>query len=177
MGHSIGDGIIVVALATIAIAYLYFKHRERQRRLEVIHQERVAAMDKGIPLPELAIDPPSVPKATDPRAALIHGLVWATFGAGAMAALFLVGPIGDLPALWPLPLPLALLGVGLILYTYLPPHSVHVDAAAYRSADDAHLIECCRASGDEAAFAELVRRSPQPGLPPRGVDTRARVRA
>ena len=50
----------VVALAAIAIAYLYFKHRERQRRLEVIHQERVAAMDKGIPLPELAIDPPSV---------------------------------------------------------------------------------------------------------------------
>ena len=91
MGHSIGDGLIVVALAAIAIAYLYFKHRERQRRLEVIHQERVAAMDKGIPLPELAIDPPSVPKATDP-----------------------------------------------------------------------HLIARCRASGDEEAFAELVRRYHNP---------------
>jgi len=116
MGHSIGDGIIVVALAAVAIAYLYFKHRERQRRLEVIHQERVAAMDKGIPLPELAIDPPSLPKARDPRETLIHGLVWATLGVGAMAALFLVGRIGDLPALWPLPLPIALLGVGLIAY-------------------------------------------------------------
>lgn len=116
MGHSIGDGIIVVALAAIAIAYLYFKHRERLRRLEVIHQERVAAMDKDIPLPELPIDPPRVPKASDPRDTLIHGLVWTTLGVGAMATLSLVGPIGDLPVLWPFPLPLALLGVGLILY-------------------------------------------------------------
>jgi hypothetical protein len=119
MGHSIGDGIIVVALAAIAIAYLYFQHRERQRRLEAIHQERLAAMDKGIPLPELPIDPPRVPRAPDPRATLIHGLVWTTLGVGAMVALGLVGRIGDTPALWPLPLPIALLGVGLILYYVL----------------------------------------------------------
>jgi hypothetical protein len=119
MGHSIGDGIIVTALAAIAIAYLYLKHRERQRRLEVIHQERLAAMDKGIPLPELAIEPPKVPKAPDPRATLIHGLVWTTLGVGAMVALRIVGRIGDAPALWPLPLPIALLGVGLILYYVL----------------------------------------------------------
>jgi hypothetical protein len=116
MGHSIGDGIIVLALAATAIAYMYFKHRGRQDRLEVIHQERMAAMDKGIPLPELPIDPPSVPKAPDPRATLIHGLVWTTLGVGAMAALLVVGRIGDAPPLWPLPLPITLLGVGLILY-------------------------------------------------------------
>jgi hypothetical protein len=119
MGHSIGDGIIVVALAAIAIAYLYFKHRERQRRLEVIHEERLVAMDKGIPLPELSIDPPRVPKAPHPRETLIHGLVWTALGIGAMVALLLVGQIGDMPALWPLPLPLALLGAGLILYYLL----------------------------------------------------------
>ena len=119
MGHSIGDGLIVLALAAIAIAYLFFKHRDRQRRLEVIHQERLAAMDKGIPLPELPIDPPSVPKPRDPRETLIHGLVWTALGAGTMAALFLVGRVGDRPALWPLPLPIALLGVGLILYHVL----------------------------------------------------------
>jgi hypothetical protein len=98
---------------------LYFKHRERQRRLEVLHQERVAAMDKGIPLPELAIDPPSVPKTSDPQATLIHGLVWTTLGVGAMVTLFLIGRVGDLPALWPLPFPFALLGGGLILYYVL----------------------------------------------------------
>lgn len=58
MGHSIGDGIIVVAVAAALMAWLYFKHMEGRRRLEVIHQERLAAMDKGIPLPELPLDPP-----------------------------------------------------------------------------------------------------------------------
>ena len=47
MGHSLGDGIIVAALAGALVAYLYFKHVERQRRLEIVHQERLAAMEKG----------------------------------------------------------------------------------------------------------------------------------
>jgi hypothetical protein len=34
MGHTVGDGLIVLALAAAGIAYMYFKHRERQRRLE-----------------------------------------------------------------------------------------------------------------------------------------------
>jgi hypothetical protein len=58
MGHSIGDALIVAALAAAFIGFYYFRHRERQRRLETVHQERMAAMDKGIPLPELPIDPP-----------------------------------------------------------------------------------------------------------------------
>ena len=57
MGHSIGDGIIVVALAAAFVGYFYMKHRERQRRLELIHQERLVAMDKGVPLPEIPVDP------------------------------------------------------------------------------------------------------------------------
>ena len=66
MGHSIGDGIIVVALAAAFLGYIYLKFLERQRRLEILHQERVAAMEKGIPLPELPIDPPSA-QPGDPR--------------------------------------------------------------------------------------------------------------
>jgi hypothetical protein len=119
MGHSLGDALIVAALAAVGIAYMYFRHRERQRRLEVVHQERLAAMDKGIPLPELPIDPQKVPKPSDPRAPLIHGIVWLAFGGGAMLALSMIGPVNDSPALWPLPLPLALLGGGLILYYVL----------------------------------------------------------
>ena len=49
MGHSFGDGVIVAAIAAAIVAYLYFGHVERKRRLEIIHQERLAAMDKGIP--------------------------------------------------------------------------------------------------------------------------------
>ena len=116
MGHSAGDAIIVAALAAAVVAYLYFRHVERQRRLEIVHQERLAAMEKGIPLPELPLDPPRVPKPPDPRAPLIHGIVWSAFGVGAMLALRLIGPWPDGPALWPLPLPLALLGIGLMLY-------------------------------------------------------------
>jgi hypothetical protein len=116
MGHSVGDGIIVAAIAVAFVAYLYFRHIERQRRLEIVHQERLAAMDKGIPLPEFPLDPPKVPRPPDPRAPLIHGIVWLTLGGGAMLALRLIGPQENLPALWPLPLPIALLGLGLMLY-------------------------------------------------------------
>jgi len=70
MGHSIGDGIIVVAIAFGFVAYWYFRHQERRRRMEIIHQERLVAMEKGIPLPELPLDPPSVSKPPDPRAPL-----------------------------------------------------------------------------------------------------------
>ncbi len=118
MGHSLGDGIIVASLALAVVAYLYFRHVERQRRLEVVHQERLAAMDKGIPLPELPLDPPRVPKPADPRAPLLHGLVWLALGGGALLALMLSGlSLGaGGAALWPLTLPLVALGLGLILY-------------------------------------------------------------
>ena len=115
MGHTVGDGIIVAALAGAFVAYLYFRHTERQRRLEIVHQERLAAMDKGIPLPEIPLDPPKIPRPPDPRATLIHGIVWAALGVGAMLALRLT-PLPSAPALWPLPLPMVLLGVGLMVY-------------------------------------------------------------
>ena len=114
MGHTVGDAIIVAALAAAFVAYLYFRHIERQRRLEIVHQERLAAMEKGIPLPELPLDPPKVPKPPDPRSSLIHGIVWSALGGGAMLALRLIGR--DAPVLWPLPLPIAFLGIGLMLY-------------------------------------------------------------
>jgi hypothetical protein len=119
MGHTLGDGVIVAALAAAFVAYLYFKHVERRRRLEIVHEERLAAMEKGIPLPEFPLDPPKVARAPDPRAPLIHGIVWLALGGGAMLALRLFWPQGNAAVLWPLPLPLAFLGIGLILYYVL----------------------------------------------------------
>ena len=116
MGHTIGDGLIAVALMGALVAYLFFKHRERQRRLEIIHQERLAAMDKGIPLPELPLDPTRTPTAPNPQATLIHGLVWTAMGGGGMLALLLVGAEINGHGIWPLPLPLLFLGLGLVLY-------------------------------------------------------------
>src|SRR5882672_957249 len=116
MGHTVGDGIIVAALVSAFVAYLYFKHIGRQRRLEIVHQERLAAMEKGIPLPEFPLDPPKVPRPPVPRAPLMHGIAWLALGSGGMLALGLIGPLPDARVLWPLPLPLAFLGLGLILY-------------------------------------------------------------
>jgi len=116
MGHSLGDGVIVAALAAALVAYLYLRHVERRRRLEIIHEERLAAMDKGIPLPELPLDPQKIRKPPDPRAPLLHGIVWTTLGTGGMLALRLITPPQTPRVLWPLPLPLVLLGIGLMLF-------------------------------------------------------------
>ena len=118
MGHSTGDGIIVAALAAAFIGYLYLKHRDRRSRLEVLHAERMAAMDKGIPLPELPIDPSSAhPQAPpDARVPLFLGIFIGSFGVGSMVAFMLVPRIHEF---WPLPLPLALMGLGLVLYYFL----------------------------------------------------------
>ena len=117
MGHSLGDAYIVIALSAVWIAYLYFRYRERQRRLEVLHQERMAAMDKGIPLPELPLESPKPPP--DPRMPLLHGIVWLAFGIGGVAALLTIGPVANMPVLWPFALPLVFLGAGLVLYYVL----------------------------------------------------------
>jgi Domain of unknown function (DUF6249) len=129
MGHSLGDGIIVVALAAAFLGYVYMKHAERQRRLEIVHQERLAAMEKGIPLPELPIDPPRVEKGPNPQATLVHGIVWTALGIGSMIALAINGPHADLlgsngsswsfSSLWAFPLPFVFLGLGLVLYYFL----------------------------------------------------------
>ena len=116
MGHSLGDALIVTAIAAAIVAYLYFKHLARQQRLEIVHKERLVAMEKGIPLPELPLDPPSGSKPPDPREPLMHGIVWTALGGGAVVALLLIWPEANDIVLWPLPLPLLFLGVGLILY-------------------------------------------------------------
>jgi hypothetical protein len=117
MGHSLGDALIVAAIAGAVVAWMYFKHRERHRRLDVLHAERLAAMDKGIPLPELPLEPPARPP--DPTEPLMHGIVWLALGAGGMLALLFAAPLWGGGTLWPLPLPLALLGLGLVLYYFL----------------------------------------------------------
>src|SRR4051812_20975160 len=114
MGHTLGDAYIVIALAAVWVAYLYFRHTERKRRLEIIHQGRLAAMDKGIPLPELPLDPAKLPKGPDRRTILIHGISWTAMGLGGVVALAVIGPLPNGVTVWPLALPLLFLGAGLV---------------------------------------------------------------
>jgi hypothetical protein len=118
MSYSIGDGMAVTALAAAFLGYQYLKHRDRLARLEIVHQERLAAMEKGIPLPEFSLDPPTVERRPDPNVPLILGIVLATFGMGSMIALGIVSDFGR-GRFWPMPLPLALVGFGLMLYHFL----------------------------------------------------------
>lgn len=109
------EALIVIALIAGFLGYEYLKRRDAQRRLDILHTERLAAMDKGIPLPELPIDPP--PSAwrppPDPTVPLAIGIVLAAFGIGAMLMLAIVAPGKPY---WALPLPVALMGLGLVLY-------------------------------------------------------------
>lgn len=130
MGHSIGDAIIVTAIAAAIFGYYFLKFRERQRRLEIVHQERVMAMDKGIPLPELPIDPPPAPR--DPASyevPLLLGILLTAFGGGTMIALSLTVTER---ILWPFPLPLTLMGIGFLLYYFLAADRPGRDSTAQR---------------------------------------------
>lgn len=55
MNYAIGDGMASIALVGGIVWYVHIVHRSRQKQLEIIHQERLAAMEKGIPLPEFPL--------------------------------------------------------------------------------------------------------------------------
>lgn len=116
---SFPDALIVIALSALLGWCLHLRKSERQRRLEVIHQERLAAMDKGIPLPELPLEAAQHKAPMDPREYLVHGLVWLGLGGGAMAAFYLFPIQFNGASAWPLPLPLVMLGGGLVLFYVL----------------------------------------------------------
>ncbi len=113
--HSYPDALIVLALTAGFLGYQYMKRRDVQRRLEILHAERLAAMDKGIPLPELPIDPPpeAWQRPPDPKVPLAIGIVLTAFGVGAMGMLAILAPGRPY---WAVPLPIAMMGLGLCLY-------------------------------------------------------------
>jgi hypothetical protein len=118
MGYTIGDGMVALALAGGILGYLYVKQRGRQKRLEIIHQERMAAMEKGIPLPEFPLEEARERRPPDPNVLPIMGTVFFSLSVGAMIALYLnlSAPFRND---WVFPLPLAFLGVGLIAFHFL----------------------------------------------------------
>ena len=118
MSYTIGDGMVALALAGGIVGYLYVTHRSRQKRIEIIHQERMAAMEKGIPLPEFPFEPAPERRPPDPNVLPIMGTVFFSLSVGAMIVLYL-----NLPApshnIWVSPLPFTFLGVGLIAFHFL----------------------------------------------------------
>jgi len=118
MSYTIGDGLVALALAGAFIGYFGLIHDSRRKRLEVIHQERLVAMDKGIPLPELPLESPSTRREADTMTLLIMGVAFFTLGLGAMIVLYVSLPV-EMHSLWVAPLPLTFLGIGLVACHYL----------------------------------------------------------
>jgi hypothetical protein len=112
MSHSIGDGIVVASISGAIVGYFYLKYRFRQRRMEILHEERMTAMEKDMALPDL--DPPEVVSPPDRQTPLVIGAVLAMFGFGSMIALSRA-LVEEAHRFWIMPLPIALMGVGVIL--------------------------------------------------------------
>jgi hypothetical protein len=122
MASTIGDGMTAVALAGGIVGYLYMKHRARLKRLDIIHQERMAAMEKGIPLPEFPLEPPPQPRPGDKAVVPILGMVLLTLSLGAMIVLYLNLPPAN-HSFWISPLPFAFLGAGFLSFHLLSADS------------------------------------------------------
>ena len=118
MNYSIGDGMAALALAAGIIGYLYVTNQTRRKRLEIIHQERLLAMEKGIPLPEFPLEQERNPRVPDPNVLPILGTVLLSLSVGTMVVLYRVLEATE-PGLWVSPLPFAFLGVGLLAFHFL----------------------------------------------------------
>lgn len=117
MSYTVGDGLVSFATAAGVVGYVYVRNLARQKRLEVIHQERMAAMEKGIPLPEFPLESERAPER-DALVIPILGMVLSTLSVGTMIVLYV-----NLPAeshrFWVTPLPFTFLGVGFISFHFL----------------------------------------------------------
>ena len=114
MSYTVGDGSVVLALAAGIVGYVYVKHQSRRKRLEMIHQERLVAMEKGIPLPEFPIDPARKPLDPDQNVLPILGTVLFSLSVGTMIVLYLTLGATAAHGFWISPLPFAFLGVGFV---------------------------------------------------------------
>jgi hypothetical protein len=117
LSASIGDGISLLAIAGGIVGYFYVKTRARQKTLEIIHQERMAAMEKGIPLPEFPPDPSERRNRPEPPVLSILGIFLSCLSLGAMTVLYLVLPAPS-HIFWISPLPFVFLGVGLVTFHF-----------------------------------------------------------
>lgn len=115
VSYSLGDGLVTLALAAGIVGYLYVERRYRIQRLQILHAERMKAMEQGIPLVEIGEDREGERKPADGRTLPLIGLMLLAFAVGAMIVMFAFLPI-DQKHLAVAPLPVAFMGLGLLWY-------------------------------------------------------------
>ncbi|MGH9591642.1 MAG: hypothetical protein ACRD5L_01020 [Bryobacteraceae bacterium] len=114
---------VVWAFGWVALLLAFYHLRTLRKRgqMELIHKERMIAMEKGIPLPELPEYESKQPRRLlplNPRWPLGLGAISIMTGAGATLAMRLSGDPYQ-RQVWPMGIIGVFFGVGLILHYYL----------------------------------------------------------
>jgi uncharacterized membrane protein HdeD (DUF308 family) len=84
--------VAIVMSIGLALLAVYLNYRKRKEMFALYHQERLAAIEKGIdlpPLPEAFFSEDAKPAS--PRRRLLHGLVWLLLGLALLIALRCTG--------------------------------------------------------------------------------------
>jgi ABC-type Co2+ transport system permease subunit len=115
------DGLLftlfwVFGWVLLLILIWHLKGLRLQKRMELVHKERMIAMEKGIPLPELTEALASV--RINPRWPLGTGALAVMLGAGLSLALWL-SEDPDPHKAWPFGLVGVFFGIGLFLHYFL----------------------------------------------------------
>ena len=121
----VAGGLNLVLLGLVICGW-HLRAQRRARLFELQHQERLLAMEKGIPLPELAPveDSRAWPDRVvsyDPRWALIGGTISLFLAVGFIAMCLAIGG-DDAKKFWPIGLMPLMLGAGLLLLYKLLRH-------------------------------------------------------
>src|SRR6266478_44687 len=78
---------IVMGMGT-AIVAIYFGYRKRTEMFKLYHQERMAAIDKGVELPPIPDSFFASAYTSSPRRDLLKGLIWLFLGVGITVTLY-----------------------------------------------------------------------------------------
>ena len=107
----------VTLWAVFVLILIHMKNRKRQKTLELIHKERMAALDKGVPPPEwpdyngTGLNGEGAGWGAGPKAQLGTGGLLLMLGIGTCVS-FAILPERDVQQFWPLGLVLVFLGLG-----------------------------------------------------------------
>lgn len=131
--YSAFGAIWVLGFAAVLLIALHLKNKRRLEKFKIIHEERMKAMEKGIPLPEFpdleetkskifiggAIGRPAEGRPWNPRWPLGVGALLIMGGLGTSVAMRMSSDFAFHSELWPFGLIAVFVGVGMFLFYYL----------------------------------------------------------